>query len=396
MLPAVMGLYELFLAARREWKRQIPFLAVSLWFGVQALLSFRGENTEYSAAGSAGALWVALEYCAARILLIPGAGLAFFAAPFLFKDRRLAFGCVSFWALLLPMLMLPRHLNDAYLYVPMLSAAVAMAALFQQADRHAVAAVAIFFAVWLPLDYRTLRAKRAGDLHEATENRAYVSALIEYSKTRPEASEFLFETSPLGMPAWGIESALRYLYPPRDIRLRWIATDRERTSIPPAPAAFLGWDAASNRLHITSRQASEAYPSFFRMNGAGPVWALIEGWHSADRGFRWSARRAAALLQQPAAARVFRMRIILSAEQAQRKDSVDVRAALDGVALGTLRFRGTGSQAAELPLTEARERLVRVEFSVPSEMGPPTPDPRGLGVAVESFGFVTQPERPNR
>jgi hypothetical protein len=232
MLPAVMRLYELFLAERREWRRQIPFLAVSLWFGVQARLSFRGENTEYRAAGSAGALWAALEYYASRVLLIPAAGLAFFAAPFLFKDKRLAFGCASFRALLWPMLMLPRHLNDAYLHVPMLGAAVAMAALFQRADRYVVVAVAIFFLIWLPLDYRTLRAKRAGNLHEATENRAYVSALIEYSKTHPEATEFLFETSPPGMPAWGIESALRYLYPPRDMRLRWIATDRERTSVP--------------------------------------------------------------------------------------------------------------------------------------------------------------------
>ena len=99
--------------------------------------------------------------------------------------------------------------------------------------------------------------------------------------------------------------------------------------MPPAPAVLLGWDPLVKQLRVIHRQPDSALPSYFRMNGVDPIWALISGWHGADRGYRWSTPHA------------------------------------------------------------RRERQVRVELKVPPEYRRPSDDPRGLGVAVVSFGFAT-------
>ena len=115
------------------------------WFGVQAAFTYRGQRTEYRFTPSAGAIWHSLDFYASRVFLIPAAGFGLAVAPAFWRDRRLLFGCASFWTLLLPMLLLSEHLNDTYLYVPMLGVAVAVAALFERGGRYAIIA---FFLLW--------------------------------------------------------------------------------------------------------------------------------------------------------------------------------------------------------------------------------------------------------
>lgn len=382
MLPAAMVLYEYFLAEEKRWRYLAPFLLVSAWFGIQGLLNFPSSGqTEYQLSSSGGELWKALSYYASRVFLIPAAGFLLAIAPWFGSDRRLRFGCAAFWVLLCPMLLLPEHLNDAYLYLPMLGVAVAVAALFERGGRFAILG---FFLVWLPMDYHALRVRRSDSLQEATENRTYITALSQFVRTHPAANEFLFEASPRGLPDWGIESALRYFYPPRELTLRQIRTDRARANVPPAPAVFLGWDPLTKQLHPMQRQPDAAYPTYFHMNGADPIWALTEGWHPPDNGLRWSAPHAAAILQQPASADEFQMQLILP--DGQRETAVSVT--LDGKLLGEIHFSANGDKIGRLRLPEPQERQVRVEFTVPPAFQPPTTDPRGLGVAVRSFGFA--------
>ena len=383
MLPAVLGLYELLLAEERQWRRLIPFFAISAWFGVQAAFTFRGQQTEYRFTPTAGGLWHSLEFYASRVFLMPAAGFGLALAPTFWRDRRFLFGCASFWTLLLPMLLLSEHLNDTYLYVPMLGVAVALAALFEKGGRYAIVA---FFLVWIPFDYQTLRARRSGSLQEAAENRPYAAAVAEIAKAHPFTSEFVFETSPAGMPDWGIESALRYFYPPMNLTLRQIRLDPDRANVPFAPAILLGWDPLAKRLQAIQRRPDSAYPAYFHMNGIDPIWALTEGWHGADWGYRWSTPHATAILQQPAAANEFRMQLILPVEQHETAVAVT----LDGVLLGEIHISGKGSKTGLLPLPASLERQVRVELTVPPAFRPQTADPRGLGVAVESFGFATR------
>jgi hypothetical protein len=281
------------------------------------------------------------------------------------------------------MLLLSDHLNDTYLYLPMLGAVIALAVLFEKYGRYAIIA---FFLLWIPFDYQTLRARRSGDLQEASENRAYIATLAQLPKTHPKAREFYFESSPAGLPDWGIESALLYFYPARDLTLRQIRTDRDRATVPAAPAVLLGWDPLAKQLHAMERRPDSGYPPYFRMNGADPVWTLTEGWHGADTGFRWSTLHAAALLQQPAAANEFRISVILPKD---RHETV-VGVTLDGEFVGEIRLSGQGGVSGALTLREARQRQVRVELTVPPPYRPPTDDPRGLGAAIQSFGFATR------
>ena len=111
MLPAVLALYELLLADKNQWARLIPFFAISTWFGVQAAFTLRGQRTEYRFTLTLGAVWHALDFYASRIFLIPAAGFVLTVAPAFVRDRRLLFGCASFWTMLLPMLLLSEHLT---------------------------------------------------------------------------------------------------------------------------------------------------------------------------------------------------------------------------------------------------------------------------------------------
>ncbi len=368
MLPAVLALYE-WLHGERRWKQLAPFFALSAWYGAAAMIHAPTGESEYRPDLASASLWHALSFYGTALFSVPWAWIALLAAPFVARDRRLTFGVASFIALLAPMLALSRHLNSTYLYVPLMAAAIALAAL---ADRGGKAAVVVFFLAWMPFNYAALRARRSTALYEASLNRPYIEALQRHAAQAPDTSRFMFEVSPASMPDWGIEGALRYIYRPARIELRRVEPGQP---LWPAPAVFLGWNPARSTLTVAS--FDDALPQRVRMDGSGEIRALGEGWIGPDRGYRWSRSRATALLHQPADASAMMMEIVVADQQ---QSGVDVDVLLDGEPLGLMHF-ARGHSAARLPLTKRVDRTAAVELQTR------TPNPGGLGVAVVSLGF---------
>lgn len=190
---------------------------------------------------------------------------------------------------------------------------------------------------------------------------------------------------------WGIESALRYFYPPKNVTLQQIRTDQDRAGVPAAPAVLLGWDRSAGNGGPGAAAGcgvSGRFPDERTGSGVGADRGLARG----RQGVSLDTPQATTALQQPAAADEFQLQVLMPPEQQETA----VVVALDGVALGEIRFRGKGSQSGVLAVPAGLERQVRVELTVPEGLRPRTADPRGLGVAVEEFGFSTRqpPSKP--
>ena len=95
MLPVVLALYE-FLLHQKRWKRLLPFFAISLAFGIQAMLVNQSRDNDYSLRFSPAAIWTCIIFYASKLFLIPYVGFAVLVLPFLARDRRVRFGVAAF------------------------------------------------------------------------------------------------------------------------------------------------------------------------------------------------------------------------------------------------------------------------------------------------------------
>src|SRR5437867_9959061 len=119
MLPVVLACYEFWLAEKRSWKPLIAFFAASLSFGLQGVLLNPNADNDYTFRFTPAAFWTSLRFYASKIFMIPYAGLALIALPFLVRDRRLWFGAAMMLLFFLPLLFLPGRLYPAYCYLPL-------------------------------------------------------------------------------------------------------------------------------------------------------------------------------------------------------------------------------------------------------------------------------------
>src|SRR5438105_7338759 len=156
MLPAVLACYEVWFGQRR-WKRLLPFFAISLLFGVQAVNTEPHRGTPYELLVGPAAQGSTIRFYSSRIFLLPFAGLLLLPLPFLVRDRRLWFGAAAMCLFLFPLLLLPGRLFAVYWYVPLIGAAILLASLAEGRYRWAVI---VFLVLWIPWDFVHFRAER--------------------------------------------------------------------------------------------------------------------------------------------------------------------------------------------------------------------------------------------
>src|SRR5581483_3899359 len=173
MLPVVLLAAE-FLIGNRKWKRLTPYFAISLSFGLQALLHNRavGPLNPYALHFTPAMLWTAITFYSSAILFVPFAGLALLLLPIFIRERQLYLGIIFLVATILPLLLLPGRTFTVYWYVPMIGLAIAVAVLASRVPRWAIA---VFFIAWLPLNYVMLRTKRREILAVSDEIRWFVN-----------------------------------------------------------------------------------------------------------------------------------------------------------------------------------------------------------------------------
>ena len=384
MLPLVLAVYE-FALGKRRWQRLIPFFAISLWFGFQAILKNQQRQNDYTLHFDPASLWRSISFYSSEIFLLPYLGLAILLL-FLLKERRVWFGLAAFCLLLVPMLLLPGRLFAAYLYVPLIGLAIAFAAL---ATRLNPAFVALFFAVWLPWNYANLRWQRKAVLAQAGLNHAYVTSLAKFSREVPPPDTFIYNGGPIS--PFAALGAIRILYPGRAFRFSAIDDHDAGTALQSRSLVILNWDAAAQLIHPVVRTPGTSDVSYIKMNPDTPVWQLEQGWYEPDGSFRWTHPSATARLARPAGANEFELRVNVGPVYIHAIHRSHLEVAINGNRIGERDFTEPGWQTVTWKVPPGPPGAVEIELRV----SPPYSDGRPLGLAIGGLGFVTAaPERP--
>jgi hypothetical protein len=387
MLPAALAAYEWWLGEKR-WRPLIAPALAALSFSLQALVLKRHEAGDYRMELSVLGLARTTVYYMTRVLLLPYAGLLLLLLPRRVRDRRLWFGLAFGVLMLAPMLALPARLSGAYLYLPMAGIALAIAV---TASRLHWAFAAVFFLVWLPLNFQSLRDQRKAALTYAHENRAYVEGLSDLPSRHPGVYRFIYDGAPPGLRPWGIRGALRFLYRREDIELYSIEEQNLRNIFVTGPVALLNWDAPRRQLATVGRAPDEPDTSHVRMARPMPVWQLEEGWYALEGHYRWSKPVATARLYRPEGARQFAVKVLIGPQLIAGIGRGRLEVVLDGEPVGAAEYTEHGWRTYRFALQPASAGTVQVEFRATPPFQP-SPADRVLGVAFGGFGFVTDRE----
>jgi hypothetical protein len=308
--------------------------------------------------------------------------LATLAIPFLVKDRRAWLGVAGFWVLLTPMLFLPSRLFPAYLYVPLALLSIAAAAI---ASGRKLALIALFFAIWLPVNHFELRKQRKSMLAYSDENRRYVESTAEYFRAHPEIDAAVIDGDPEMLNRWGTESAIRLVSGKPGILIRHFGDSSANTALDSPGVLLLSWDRHIRRVGLRVKQPGEGAATWVEAGANAPLWLLRDGWHQRDGSFRWVDSISAARAFRPPNSRAFRLKVNTPEGSS---DAPSVELFLDGKSMGSRQFPRTGVQQADWSLPAAPAGDVQVGFKATSSYR----DSVGgsMGIPVMAFGFIVE------
>lgn len=388
MLPAVLVCYEFWFGERR-WKPLVPFFVVSASFGIQGLLPRPAESSDYTFQFTPGAIWKTLSFYSSKILLIPYAGLAVLGLPLIVRDRRVWFGVAFLCLFFVPLLFLPGRLFGAYCYLPLAGAAIALAGI----SINQAALVTALFLIWIPWNIVHLRRNRREALQIADDNRSYVASLRQLARSSPETRFFIFDGAPFSFHSWGVEGALNYFYGRTDLRLHYIGDPDTGKLLQSDSVAVLTWDPVNRRFWSVSHGPDTPDAAYILMDSQTPLWQLHEGWYPLEDRFRWTSPKATARLRRPPHATQFELVVNISPDQIKDLGRTKVEVMINGDLLGTHEFTRSGWQTVHWDLPPSAAEHADVEFRIQPEYHPSNGDPRSLGIATVSFGFLPR-ERP--
>jgi len=386
MLPAVLACYELWFGQRR-WKRLIPFFAVSLLFGVQALIIPVHRGTRYEMQLGLGAQAGTIRFYSSQLFLLPYAGLLLLVLPFVIRDRRLWFGLAAMCLLILPLLLLPGRLYAVYWYVPLVGAALVLASLADGPYRWAAVSLLV---LWIPWDFVHFRELRRINQRTEQQNRAYVAAIERFASLNPGQRLFVYDALPEDFHDWGVTGALRTVYRDTSVTAEHIDQPRAVELIQTGDAAWLHWSRGIGRLDIVQYPRERPLLPYLKMDISSPPNQLLEGWYNPDDDFRWTRPDATAVLLEPAGARHFEVVACAAPEQIRRFHSVTLRALADKQLIGQHEFTAPGCGTFAWPAPAGAAGKVTIEFHSSPPYSPSNGDPRILGISIKAFGFTSQ------
>jgi len=383
MLPAVLACYELWLG-KRQWRPLIPFFLVSLSFGLQGIFRNPNQNNAYAFHFTPAAVAATAKFYAGELFGIPFAGFALLVLPAVKRDRRLWLGVATMVLFFVPLVFLPGRLFSAYWYVPLIGVAMVLSSL---ADGRFGLLAAVFLAVWLPWNYLDLRDYRRQKLADDAEARDYVGQLRASAASFQGIPIFLYQGLPHAFPPWGAAGALRYLLPDMNVKLYLMEDPAAKELLQNAAVATLIWVQYNRKLWITVHDPHTLDSTYIMMNELTPVWQLTDGWFGLEEGFRWAAPHATARLYRAPRATQFEVVLNIGPQLLTALGHTDLSVRLNGVPLGTARLTELGIRTLRWPLPPGPPGTVEAAF----QSDPPfhaAGDPRTLGVAVVSFGFL--------
>jgi hypothetical protein len=254
MLPMVLAAFE-FWFGKRRWKPLAPFFLTSLSFGVQGIVGNPNRDNDYTFRFTATALAKTGVFYAGRLFLVPYLGfvapvLALVGRGHLPSARRTWFGLATMGLFFLPLLFLPGRMFSAYCYLPFAGLGIAISGLAEAASP---AALAVFLALWLPMDLHELRVRRRDTLANDGEVRTWMGTVRGFAAGNPRVDAFVYSGTPGGFHQWGVEGALKYFYERNDLTVKRAGEADAAALMATRRVALLNWDAGRQRLDIVVR-----------------------------------------------------------------------------------------------------------------------------------------------
>ncbi len=384
VLPVVLAVYELLLAKRR-WKRLVPFFALSIVLGVQALINNAARNSDYTLHFDPASIWQCITFYSGQILLVPLAGFAILALPFLVRDRRLWFGIACFLAFITPLLVLPGRVAPAYLYVPLIGIAIATGVL---AERRPKAAMAVLLLIWIPWNVVNLRRLRNTEMARGAAAHVYVASLVKASQKYPDISTYLYHDLPMSW--YVIPAAVRVVHHSSD-EVKTLSVDDASApgALQSQSLLLLDWEPMPppGSVVTLAHTPQTGDLSYIKMDRSTPLWQLESGWNLDGRGpYRWAAPSAVARLARPTGAKQFELTVNVAKDFFKYVRGSRLRVLIDGRLIGEHNFDRAAVEVLHWNLDPAPPGTARVEFEVPGFRL----DPQGelFGLSVGNFGFL--------
>ena len=202
MLPLALLAYEHWLGERR-FKILIPFFLASLSFGIQGLLMNPNKNNDYTFRFTLNALKVTVPFYARKLLLFRWSTLLLLPL-LLLRDRRIWFALFAMGCFLFTLLFLPGRLFEAYFYLPLACAAIAMGV---ASTRTHPACAWIFIAIWSIFNVNHLQHKQNDKLRQDDQVFAFVGPIEQWAAVHPAVTTLVYPTPPPGFHDWGVAGA---------------------------------------------------------------------------------------------------------------------------------------------------------------------------------------------
>src|SRR5262249_17844235 len=154
--------------------------------GIWALVYNSGRNNDYSLRFTLSAIWTCVQFYASKLVLAPAwIGIAAIVLIALFAGNRLVrIGLIMFFSLMAVLFVLPGRFYPAYLYTAFIGLAIAISAVTRPLW------LAIFFAFWIPWNYRQLRIDRGTELAAAEERKRWATPVAAFVRSHPEIDTF--------------------------------------------------------------------------------------------------------------------------------------------------------------------------------------------------------------
>jgi hypothetical protein len=382
MLPFVLACYELWYG-KKQWKPLVPFFLISAWLALQALVlnPNTGNDNPYAFHFTVIALTATSVFYAGRAFLVPYLGFAVPVGAWLSRNRRVWFGTVAMLLFLTPVLFLPGRIETAYTYLPFTGLAMALTG---AAEMFPPAATVAFLVVLAPFEFHDMRIQRRDKLAKDDDARAWATTFGKFAAGAGPIDTFEWNGTPYGFGSFGIEGAIKCLYPGGPFQIRYYEK-------PPVPMdgpriAVLTWNQNLHKLDIVTHAPDTRDASYIDTNSGTPMWQLGQGWSNPEGGFRWIAPQATARLGRPDSATRFELRVLANTTLLESVKTVNVHVSLNGVDLAPQSVSKAGWQVLtwNLPAEPAGAADVTIATDPPFH---PAGDPRTLGIAIGSFGF---------